>query len=175
MLDDEIVQAIRSDANRGFGLLLAKYKEPVYWHIRRVVVRHDDAQDATQEAFVRIYRSFGGYDDSKPLSAWVYRIATNEALRMVQRRQAQATVDLDAANCEGLFADEWVDYGDVEAVRLQKAILALPAKQQLAFNMRYYDELSYHEIAEVLQTSETSVRMNYNIAKQKIINYFKQL
>ena len=162
---------MQRNPEQGFRLLMGNYKEPIYWHIRRLVVSHIDAQDATQEAFVRIFRNFRQYRGEHSFKAWVFRIATNEALRLIEQRHE------DTMSIDGVFsiqADSYVDYGDLEAVRLQKAILCLPAKQQLVFNLRYYDELSYEEIAEVAGSSAASAKMNYHLAKEKIIKYMQK-
>ena len=171
--DNQIIPAIRENAERGFRLLMAEYKEPVYWHIRRLVVSHADAQDATQETFVRIFRSFSQYNGEGTFKAWIFRIATNEALRLLGRNQGKTTLSLDetAPALLTIIADNYMDYNDVEAVKLQKAILALPAKQQLAFNLRYYDDLSYKEIAAITDSTEATVKANYHFAKEKIIKY----
>ena len=171
--DNQIIPAIRENAERGFRLLMAEYKEPVYWHIRRLVVSHADAQDATQETFVRIFRSFSQYNGEGTFKAWIFRIATNEALRLLGRNQGKTTLSLDetAPALLTIIADNYMDYSDVEAVKLQKAILALPAKQQLAFNLRYYDDLSYKEIAAITDSTEATVKANYHFAKEKIIKY----
>ena len=171
--DNQIIPAIRENAERGFRLLMAEYKEPVYWHIRRLVVSHADAQDATQETFVRIFRSFSQYNGEGTFRAWIFRIATNEALRLLGRNQGKTTLSLDetAPALLTMKADNYMDYSDVEAVKLQKAILALPAKQQLAFNLRYYDDLSYKEIAAITDSTEATVKANYHFAKEKIIKY----
>ena len=155
-------------------LLMVKYKAPIYWHIRRLVVAHDDAQDATQEAFIRVFRSFSQFRGDSPFSAWIYRIATNEALRLLeQRKREQLSLDENEAEANRLMADNYVDYTDLEAVKLQRAILLLPAKQQIAFNLRYYDELSYDEIAQITDSSAASVKTNYHLAKDKIVKYMK--
>ena len=171
--DNHIISLIRDNAEQGFRQLMAAYKEPVYWHIRRLVVSHADAQDATQETFVRIFRSFSQYSGEGTFKGWIFRIATNEALRLLGRNQGKATLSLDetAPAILTMKADDYFDYGDVEAVRLQKAILALPAKQQLAFNLRYYDDLSYKEISTVIGSTEASAKANYHFAKEKIIKY----
>ena len=172
----DIIQAIRENAERGFRLLMAEYKEPVYWHIRRLVVNHADAQDATQDTFVRIFRSYEQYSGEGSFRAWVFRIATNEALRLLGRHQGKTMLSLEENVTATLTmrADDYYDYSDVEVAKLQKAILALPAKQQLAFNLRYYDELSYEEIAEVTGASAASMKMNYHLAKEKIIEYMQK-
>ena len=171
--DNHILPAIRENAEKGFRLLMAEYREPVYWHIRRLVVSHADAQDATQETFVRIFRSFSQYNGEGTFKAWIFRIATNEALRLLGRNQGKTTLSLDetAPALLTIIADNYMDYSDVEAVKLQKAILALPAKQQLAFNLRYYDDLSYKEIAAITDSTEATVKANYHFAKEKIIKY----
>lgn len=104
--DNEIVLALKNDAERGFKLLMVKYKAPIYWHIRRLVVAHDDAQDATQEAFIRVFRSFSQFRGDSPFSAWIYRIATNEALRLLeQRKREQLSLDENEAEANRLMAD----------------------------------------------------------------------
>ena len=166
--DKDIVKAMRENAERGFRLLMRSYKKPLYWHIRRLVVSHDDAQDALQEAFIRIFRSFGQYNEQNSLRAWLFRIATNEAFRLIERRHE------DTMPTEKVFdvqADSYINYSDLEAVRLQKAILSLPPKQQLAFNLRYYDEMDYDEIAQIADTTAASVKASYHVAKEKITKY----
>ena len=155
--DADIVSTLKKDAESGFRLLMAKYKEAVYWHIRRLVVSHDDAQDAAQETFVRIFRSFRQFKGDCPFSVWIYRIATNEALRILERRKDERlSLDDPEAGTSSLMA---------------KAILSLPTKQQLAFNLRYYDELGYDDIAAITSSTAANVKSNYHIAKEKIIKY----
>lgn len=170
--DNDIIKAMTETPEQGFRLLMDKYSEPVYWHIRRLVVAHADAQDAVQETFLRVFRSFQSHDSASSLAAWIYRIATNEALRLIERRRnAQQEVDIDSTTAALPFADEYVDYSDLVSVRLQKAILSLPTKQQLAFNLRYYEEMSYDEIASVIGSSVASAKQNYHVAKDKIVEY----
>lgn len=173
--DQDIVKAMKKDPQTGFRFLMDCYMKPVYWHIRRLVVAHDDAQDAMQETFLRVFRSFEQYDENQPLNAWIFRIATNEALRLLGKRKGEAQLSLDEASDDlfNLKADDYVDYSDAEAVKLQKAILSLPAKQQIAFNLRYYDEMSYDEIALVTGSTAANVKANYHNAKEKIVNYLK--
>lgn len=166
---------MKENPKTGFSLLMASYMKPVYWHIRRLVVAHVDAQDVMQETFVRVFRSFSQYDESQPLTAWIFRIATNEALRLLGKRKGEMQLSLEEASDDlfNLKADEYVDYSDAEAVKLQKAILALPAKQQIAFNLRYYDEMSYDDIALITGSTAANVKANYHNAKEKIVNYLK--
>lgn len=170
--DKDIISIIAKDPEKGFRILMARYKETVYWHIRRLVVSHADAQDATQEAFIRIFRSFSQFKGECSFTSWVYRIATNEALRLLNRyRDGRVPLDNTNEELNKMMADDYVDYSDLETVKLQKAILALPTKQQLAFNLRYYDELGYDEIAEITGSTADNVKSNYHIAKEKIIKY----
>ncbi len=167
--DKDIVRALRERSEIGFRLLMRKYKQPIYWHIRRLVVAHDDAQDATQETFIRIFRSFDGFKEDNSFRGWIFRIATNEALRQIgSRGQGRVSLD-DDDGANRLMADNYVDYTDLEAVKLQRAILSLPAKQQAAFNLRYYDELSFDEIAEATGSTPSAAKVNFHIAKEKII------
>lgn len=168
--DNDIISAIKENTESGFRLLMAKYKEPVYWHIRRLVVSHSDAQDVAQETFVRIFRSFSQFRAESSFTAWIYRIATNEALRLLNSHKEERC-SLDGADIGTLAADDYVDYTDLEAVKLQRAILSLPAKQQVTFNLRYYDELGYDEIAEITDSTMTSAKANYHTAKEKIVQY----
>ena len=170
--DKDIIRAIRAKSEKGFRLLMQKYKQPVYWHIRRLVVAHDDAQDATQEAFIRIFRSFDKFRDDNSFRGWIFRIATNEALRLIDsRKQEQVSLEEDANGANRIMATNYVDYTDLEALKLQKAILSLPAKQQAAFNLRYYDELSYEEIVVAIGSTASAAKVNFHIAKEKIIKY----
>lgn len=170
--EKEIVDVLKQSPEKGFRLLMAAYKEPVYWHIRRLVVSHADAQDVAQETFVRVFRHWEQYEGQYSLSAWIYRIATNEALRLLERRQ-QEQIPLEGADAQvdSLAADDYFDYTDLEAVRLQQAIHSLAPKQQATFNLRYYDELGYDEIAAITESTVAGAKMNYHLAKEKIIEY----
>ena len=168
----EMVMIAAKEPEKGFRCLMAKYKDAVYWHIRRLVVVHEDAQDATQETFVRIFRSLSDFKGECSFRSWVYRIATNEALRLLNRyRDDRVSLNDSVDELDSLIADEYVDYSDLEVVKLQKAILTLPTKQQLAFNLRYYDDLGYDEIAGIIGSTADGVKSSYHIAKDKIIKY----
>ena len=149
--DNGIVETLRENPQNGFRMLMTKYQEAVYWHIRRMVVSHDDAQDALQETFVRIYRSFNQYRG--------------------KRKQKEVSIESESTGVNLVPADNYIDFDDKVAVKLQKAILSLPPKQQLAFNLRYYDDLSFEEIAKIADSTSTSIKASYHIAKEKIIKY----
>lgn len=171
--DKDILQAIGRDADGGFRLLMRTYMEPVYWHVRRMVVSHEDAQDVTQETFVRVFRFIHSFSGDSSLKTWLLSIATNETLRWLGRRANVTTLSLDDTTAQLVAADTQIE-GDAIEARLQRAILRLPAKQQLAFNLRYYDEMSYDDIATVLQSSPNAAKTNYHLAKEKIIQYMNQ-
>lgn len=167
--DNDIIAEMRRQPEQGFRLLMRKYREPVYWHIRRLVVTHADAQDAAQEAFVRIFKSMDSYRGNTSFAAWIYRIATNEALRLISRRQDSVSMEREGTNIlDQLPADNYINIADTEAVNMQRAILALPPKQQVVFNMRFYDEMEYGDIAAATDSSVAAVKMNYHLAKEKI-------
>lgn len=170
--DNGIIDTLKESPERGFRMLMMKYQEPLYWHIRRLVVSHDDAQDAAQETFVRIYRSFDQYRGDCSFRSWIYRIATNEALRIIsKRRQEVVSLESAAMGVQFIAGDNYIDYDDKVAVKLQKAILTLPPKQQLAFNLRYYDELAFDEIARIADSTPSSIKASYHVAKEKIVKY----
>lgn len=167
--DNDIIAEMRRQPEQGFRLLMRKYREPVYWHIRRMVVTHADAQDAAQEAFVRIFKSMDSYRGNTSFAAWIYRIATNEALRLISRRHDNVSMEREGTNIlDQMPADNYINIADTEAVNMQRAILALPPKQQVVFNMRFYDEMEYGDIAAATDSSVAAVKMNYHLAKEKV-------
>lgn len=174
--DKKIAKCITDNPEQGFGMLVREYQRPVYWHIRRMVVSHDDAQDVVQETFLRVFKAFGTYRTDMPLRTWLFSIATNECLRLLGSRKGKIMASLDDATPEllGVESDAYFDYSDELSVKMQRAIHSLPIKQQLAFNFRYYDELSYREIAVITQSTEANVKANYHIAKEKITDCMKK-
>lgn len=170
--DNDIYTSMRRNPESGIRMVMQKYGEPVYWHARRLLVSHDDAQDAVQETFIKVFRSFHSLKEAKALRSWIYRIATNEALRIIERNKTPRllTESIDD-NATDIAVTDYTDYTDLEAVKLQKAILSLPPKQQATFNMRYYDEMKYPQIAEAMETTVSTVKVNYHLAKEKIIKY----
>lgn len=169
----DIKKAFDEDKERGFKLLMDKYKEPVYFYIRRMVVVHADAEDVMQEVFIRIFRGLGDFRNECDISTWIYKIATNECLKFLER-QKKGTVSaeqLQGVLTEKLRATDYVDYDNVMAVKFQEAILHLPEKQQIVFNLRYYEEMEYSEISKITGTGVESLKVNYHYAKEKIKNY----
>ncbi len=155
-------------------LLSKAFGETIYWQARRMVIVHEDAQDVLQESFIRIVKSIDSFKWECKLSSWIYRIVTNESLRLIDSRnrklQTQSLDDITKA----ISATEFVDLGDKATIKLQAAIHKLPRKQQLAFNMRYYDDLPYEEIAQILDSNVAAVKMNFHHAKEKILQILKE-
>ena len=152
------------------------YGKRLYWYIRRIVVVHDDAEDALQETFLKIYDKVGAFrGDDSSLLLWCYRIATNEALQLLRRR-ARLFQSLDSVSAElaGKLAEECAPDADRTSVLFQQAVLQLTTQQRIVFNLRYYDELSYAEISKITQKSENSLRTNYSYAVNKIKEYLKE-
>lgn len=169
--DKDIVETIRNDLQSGFKLLMQKYKEPVYWYVRRLVTFHEDAQDATQETFLRVFRSFNQYRGNSSFKAWIYKIATNEALRQLSnRKKEEASLEDTADTLCHIKADTYINYSSIE-MKFQRAIQSLTKKQQITFQLRYYNELDYEEIAKVTDTNSSAAKANYHIAKNKIIQF----
>lgn len=171
--EDKIRETCRTDAERGFRMLMEKYHEPIYWHIRRMVVSHDDAEDVLQETWIKIFRHLGDFRAESSLSTWIYRIATNECLRFLNRHREDtlSSEEIQAELMNKLFASEYVDYENAMEVKFQQAILTLPEKQRVVFNLRYYDELKYEEISRITDSKVETLKANYHFAKEKIKEY----
>jgi RNA polymerase sigma factor (sigma-70 family) len=168
--DDNISELLQTDLNKGFSLVVEKYSPRLYWHIRRLVILHEDADDALQNTFINAWRSIGNFRSESSLYTWLYTIATNEALALINKRKRNATVSLDdvgdffASSHEG---STWFD-GDEAQIKLQNAILKLPEKQRIVFNLKYFDEMTYEEMSRVLKTSEGALKASYHHAVKKI-------
>ena len=173
MDEDKICETYRKDAEQGFRLLMEKFQRPIYWHIRRMVISHEDAEDVLQETFIRIFRYLDDFREECSLSTWVYRIATNECIRFLNRRKEQAvsSEEIQEDLMNKLMASEYVDYENEMEVKFQQAILTLPEKQRLVFNLRYYDELKYEDISRITDTKVETLKANYYFAKEKIKEY----
>lgn len=155
--------------------LIERYQEPLYWHVRRMVVGHEDAEDVLQETFIKIFQHLPDLQKSESERAWVYRIATNEALQWLRTKHEMVYLDDEEAELkpllDTLLTDGYTDTGDELVLRFQEAILRLPTMQRMVFNLRYYDELPYEEIAAITGSSSASAKANYHLAKTKIANY----
>lgn len=161
--------------NEAFKELLKLFKERLYWHIRNIVKDHDDADDVLQNTFIKIFRNIDGFKGESQLYSWMYRIATNESLSFLTQKSKKLQIsseELQQNLLNNLESDIYFD-GDEIKLKLQKAISKLPEKQQLVFNMKYFQELKYREMSEILETSEGALKASYHIAVKKIENYLK--
>lgn len=171
--EQELLALLRESSTReaGFRTLLRTYQERVYWHVRRIVNTHEDADDVTQNTFIQVYRHVEKFEGKSQLYTWIYRIATNEALGLLrkQKRQQPLSVDSELAieQAQVTAADAPIDADALQA-KLMAAVARLPEKQRLVFNMRYFDEMSYKEISVVLGTSEGGLKASYHHAVKKI-------
>ena len=168
----ELIAQLRSNAVEAFDRLIEQYGDRLYWHIRRVVIHHEDAEDVLQESFAKAYTSIADFrgETESSLMAWLYRIATNIAINALRKRKRWAFASLDSLRGDLLatFEHEVDPSADEIVVRLQKAILALPTKQRLVFNMRYYDELSFEQISQATGQSVSTLKTNYHYAVKKV-------
>lgn len=156
-----------------FRELLQLYKERLYWHIRKIVINHCDADDVLQNTFVKVYRSIDKFKGESKLFSWLYRIATNESLTHLSKNAKRLQITNEEQQnkaINNLAADVYFE-GDEIQIQLQKAIASLPHKQQLVFNMKYFDELKYKDMAEILETSEGALKASYHIAVKKIESF----
>lgn len=167
--NDEILNTLHSDTRKAFDMIMRAYMQRVYWHIRRIVVSHQDAEDATQETFVRIYRALNDFRKGN-LTVWIFRIASHEAYRIIDKRTAN---QCDIEGAKSVASDSYCNYTDGELIRFRDAILSLPKMQQTVFNLRYYDDMSYDDIASIVDSTPQSAKANYYIAKTKIIKYIE--
>jgi RNA polymerase sigma-70 factor (ECF subfamily) len=168
--DSDIFDLLENDLNKGFRLVVERYSTRLYWHIRRLVILHEDADDALQNTFVNAWRNISGFRSESSLYTWLYAIATNEALALINRRARNSAVSLDDLGsffANSIEGNTWFD-GDEARVKLQNAILQLPEKQRIVFNLKYYDDMTYEDMSKVLKTSVGSLKASYHHAVKKI-------
>lgn len=173
--DSELLQQFKETATKekAFTSLLIKYQEKLYWHIRRMVVEHEDANDILQNMFIKVWNALENFREDSQLYTWLYRIATNECLTFLEQQRKRSTISIfggeeHTINMENkLRAERDFDANKLEW-KLQLAIQSLPEKQRLVFNLRYYDEMPYHEMSKILETSEGALKASYHHAAKKI-------
>lgn len=174
--DDEILVARLQDESTqqaAFSDLVKKYSEPLYWQIRKIVLAHDDANDVLQNTFIKIWSSIQNFRGDSKLSTWLYRISINEAISFLNKQRATNNTsidDIDNYLINKLENDAYFD-GDEAQLKLQKAILTLPEKQRIVFNMKYFDEMKYEDISEILETSVGALKASYHHAVKKIEDF----
>ncbi len=170
--DREILQLIREKESleQGFKLLVGKYQSRLYWHIRRMILNHNDSDDVLQNTFIKVWKGLPGFRGESQLFTWLYRIASNEALSFLKKNRRYHSLDLYDAEQElvGYIDDDPLYTGDELSKKLQQAILSLPPKQRLVFNMKYFEEMKYKDISAVLGTSIGALKASYHLAVRKI-------
>ncbi len=170
--DQELISSFRDEVSRpeAFTKLVKKYQERLYWHIRRMVVSHEDTDDVLQNVFIKVWKNLDGFRAESNLYTWLYRIATNETLSWIETRKRFASVSMDGNEDyfeNKLQAQRDFDPGKIEW-KLQQAIARLPEKQRIVFNLRYYDEMPYDDMSQVLDTSEGALKASYHHAVKKV-------
>ena len=168
----ELVKQLKNKETqeKAFRILMSQYKERLYWHIRKIVISHDDADDVLQNTFVKVYRGINNFNADSKIFSWMYRIATNESITFINKRAKQKSVDITEyqhSMANTLQDDELYSGSEIQFI-LQKAIATLPQKQQLVFNMKYFDEMKYKEISDILGTSVGALKAFYFHAVKKI-------
>ena len=175
--DAILLEEFRNPATKeaAFTAIIKKYQERLYWHIRRMVVDHDDANDVLQNVFIKVWNGLENFKEESQLYTWLYRIATNESLTFLEgqkKRSAVSLSDVESGLSNKIKADRHFDANKLEW-QLQLAIQQLPEKQRLVFSLRYYDEMPYEEMSKVLETSEGALKASYHHAVKKIEDYIK--
>ncbi|MFI3269873.1 MAG: sigma-70 family RNA polymerase sigma factor [Rikenellaceae bacterium] len=170
--EGEILRRLTATNDRerqsGFIEMMKRYQQQIYWHVRRLVVLHEDAEDIVQDTFINVYRHIDSFKGNSSLKTWLYKISTNEALKhLTKKRIETSSYDNDARLMNLFEADDDIDFETTEA-KLQRAILTLPPKQQAIFNLRYFDELDYQHIAQITDSNIVALKSNYYYAKKRV-------
>jgi len=173
--DTELLRLLQTEGNKdsAFKELIKLYKERLYWHIRNIVKSHDDADDVLQNTFIKVYGNIDKFKGESKLYSWLYRIATNEAITLINKNAKRLQVtseDIQNIAINNMQADVYFE-GDAIQLKLQRAIATLPEKQQLVFNMKYFQEIKYKDMSDILETSEGALKASYHIAMKKIETY----
>ena len=170
--DIDLVRQFKDENSRNyaFNLIVKKYQEKLYWHIRKILISHDDTDDALQNTYMKAFEAMGNFREDSSLYTWLYRIATIEALTALKKRRTKYFIPMGNVQSHlenTLLSDSHFD-GNEAQMKLQQAILKLPEKQRIVFNMKYFDEMKYEEMAKILDTSVGSLKASYHHAKKKI-------
>ena len=171
--EDILIQKLRDPKTRSetFSELVKAYSEPLYWHIRRMVLSHDDANDLLQNTFVKAWTGLDGFLGNAKVLTWLFRIATNESITFINRQSSIGSMEEAETITSQLQSDEYFDGDDLQ-VRLQTAIQTLPPKQRMIFYMKYFEEMKYEEISSILGTSIGALKASYHLAVQKVKSFF---
>jgi len=173
--DKDLLTKIKNPETRnyGFNMLVRTYQQRVYWHVRKMVIDHDDADDITQEVFIKIHKSIETFREDSQLFTWIYRIATNECLNFLNKKRRRFFLPIEDISAQLSVKIDSSDNlsGDEIQKKLQKALIQLPDKQRLVFNMRYFDDLTYEDMSEITNTSVGALKASYHHAVKKIEDY----
>lgn len=175
MIDKELNITSGSDLEKSFSVVVRTYQERLYWHIRQMVLVHDDANDVLQNTFLKAWKALDSFRGDSQLSTWLYRIATNETLTFLAQKRLRNLLSIDDAEdvlFNNMRADSYFD-GDEAQLKLQQAILTLPEKQRLVFNMRFYEEMPYEQMSAILETSVGALKASYHHAAKKVEDFLK--
>lgn len=173
----EMLRMDEDSKRRAFEGIVREYSEPLYWQIRHMVYSHDDANDLLQNTFIKAWTNIDTFQGSSKISTWLYRIAVNETLTFINRQKQIQSVAIDDEEInigEQLEGDPYFDGNETE-IQLQEAIATLPEKQRLVFNLKYFDEMKYEDMSEMLGTSVGALKASYHIAVKKIEEYFNSI
>ncbi|EOR92502.1 RNA polymerase ECF-type sigma factor [Arcticibacter svalbardensis MN12-7] len=175
-IDDAVILQKFADErtrDQAFSLLINKYQQKIYWHVRRLVINHDDADDLVQDAFIKVWKNLATFRNDSQLYTWIYRIATNECLTFLNKKKKQNNIPLDEVAYDLVDSLKEGSYfnGNQAELKLQQALLTLPEKQRLVFNMKYFDDLKYEEISQILGTSIGGLKASFHHAVKKIENF----
>ena len=176
MIDEaQLLEQLKSETqkNQAFKALLELYKERLYWHIRNIVKSHNDADDVLQNTFIKVFKNIDKFKGDSKLFSWMYRIATNESITFINKKAKRLQISNEEVQkfaINNLVSDVYFEGNDIQ-LKLQKAIATLPKKQQLVFNMKYFENLKYKDMSEILETSEGALKASYHIAVKKIEAY----
>ncbi|MCH8329904.1 MAG: sigma-70 family RNA polymerase sigma factor [Bacteroidetes bacterium] len=175
--DKEILEKFRDPETKhyAFNLLVERYQQRLYWSVRRLVIDHDDSNDVVQNVFIKVWNNLDKFREASQLYTWLYRIATNESLTFLKKKRTKFFLplnDVEGELSEKIRSDEYIDGNEIQ-LKLQQAILTLPDKQRIVFNMRYFEEMPYTEMAKVLGTSVGALKASYHHAAKKIEKFLK--
>lgn len=177
--DRELIASLKDASTRDFAFqaLVKKYQERLYWHIRKIVMNHEDTDDVLQNTFIKVWRSIENFREESSLYTWLYRIATNESLTFINSNKKRSFMPMNETSeflMNNLTSDPFFE-GDRIQMKLQEAILTLPEKQRLVFNMKYFDDMKYEEMSQVLDTSVGALKASFHHAVKKVEEYLKNI
>ena len=175
--DRDLIASLKDETTRerAFQTLVKTYQERLYWHIRKIVMNHEDADDVLQNTFIKVWRSVSNFREESSLYTWLYRIATNESLTLINTNKKRSLMPMNDASeflMSNLMSDPYFEGNEIQK-KLQEAILQLPEKQRIVFNMKYFDEMKYEEMSQILDTSVGALKASFHHAAKKVEDYIK--